>query len=35
MYIGNKSILEEGTHEELLEKEGLYYNLYKSQYLEI
>ena len=35
MYIGNKNILEEGTHEELLEKEGLYYNLYKSQYLEI
>ena len=35
MFIGNKSILEEGTHEELIEKEGLYYNLYKSQYLEI
>ena len=35
MFIGNKSILEEGTHEELLEKKGLYYNLYKSQYLEI
>ena len=35
MFIGNKRILEEGTHEELIEKEGLYYNLYKSQYLEI
>ncbi|MCF0146882.1 MAG: ABC transporter ATP-binding protein [Clostridium sp.] len=35
MFIGNKKILEEGTHQELLKKEGLYYNLYKSQYLEI
>ena len=35
MFIGDKNILEEGTHKELLEKEGLYYNLYKSQYLEV
>jgi ATP-binding cassette, subfamily B, multidrug efflux pump len=35
MFIGDKHILEEGTHEQLLEKKGLYYNLYKSQYLDI
>lgn len=35
MFIGDKNILEEGTHKELLKKEGLYYNLYKSQYLEL
>ncbi len=35
MFIGNKNILEEGTHEELIKERGLYYNLYKSQYLEI
>lgn len=35
MFIGEKNILEEGTHKELLKKEGLYYNLYKSQYLEL
>jgi len=35
MFIGDKNILEEGTHKELLKKEGLYYNLYKSQYLEV
>ena len=35
MYIGNKQILEEGTHKELLEQKGNYYNLYKSQYVEI
>lgn len=35
MYIGNKHILEEGTHENLIKQRGLYYNLYKSQYLEI
>lgn len=35
MFIGEKNILEEGTHSELLNKKGLYYNLYKSQYLDI
>lgn len=35
MFIGNKNILEEGTHEELIKMKGLYYNLYRSQYLEI
>ena len=35
MYIGDKNILEEGTHNELLNKKGLYYNLYKSQYVDI
>ncbi len=35
MFIGEKNILEEGTHKDLIKKEGLYYNLYKSQYLEI
>lgn len=35
MYIGEKSILEEGNHKELLKKDGYYNKLYKSQYLEI
>ncbi|MGG7058208.1 ABC transporter ATP-binding protein [Clostridium tertium] len=35
MFIGEKHILEEGTHNDLLNKKGLYYSLYKSQYLEI
>lgn len=35
MYIGEKSILEEGNHKELLQKDGYYNKLYKSQYLEI
>ncbi len=35
MFIGEKNILEEGTHNELLKKKGLYYNLYKSQYLDV
>jgi len=35
MYIGDKSILEEGNHKELLQKDGYYNKLYKSQYLEI
>ena len=35
MYIGDKSILESGTHKELLEKDGHYNKLYKAQYLEI
>ena len=32
MYIDNGSILEKGTHEELMEKKGEYYRLYCSQY---
>ena len=32
-YVGESRILEEGTHKELLEKKGLYHNLY-SMYLE-
>ncbi len=28
-------IREEGTHQELLEREGLYYKLYQLQYKEI
>lgn len=35
MYIGEKQILEEGTHDSLIKQKGLYYNLYKSQYLDI
>ena len=31
MYIGEKGILESGTHEELMAKGGLYYQLYTSQ----
>lgn len=31
LYIADKGIQEEGTHEELLEKRGLYYNLYTAQ----
>ena len=31
MYISNGSILEFGTHEELMNKHGAYYNLYTSQ----
>lgn len=31
MYIDNKNIAESGSHEELLEKQGLYYDLYTSQ----
>ena len=30
LFIANKGIAEEGTHEQLLKKQGLYYNLYKS-----
>lgn len=30
-YIGEKQILEQGSHEELMEKEGLYYRLHESQ----
>ncbi|MDR1688915.1 MAG: ABC transporter ATP-binding protein/permease [Clostridiales bacterium] len=32
MYIDNGIILEEGTHDELLEKKGAYYELYTAQY---
>ena len=32
MYISNKGIAECGTHEELLEKKGKYYELYMAQY---
>lgn len=31
MYIGEKGILESGTHDELMAKKGLYYQLYTSQ----
>lgn len=30
-YIGDKQILEQGSHEELMKKEGLYYRLHESQ----
>lgn len=30
-YIGEKQILEQGSHEELMKKEGLYYRLHESQ----
>lgn len=30
LYIANKGIAEEGTHEQLLKQHGLYYNLYKN-----
>ncbi len=32
MYIDGGKIMEEGTHDELMEKHGLYYKLYSSQY---
>ncbi len=31
LYIGNKGIAEQGSHDELLEKHGLYYQLYTAQ----
>ena len=31
LYIGDKQILEAGSHEELLRRRGLYYNLYTAQ----
>ena len=31
MYISNKGIAEMGTHEELMQKRGLYYQLYTTQ----
>ena len=30
LFIANKGIAEEGTHEQLLKRQGLYYNLYKN-----
>lgn len=32
MYIDNGRIIEQGTHEELMEKKGAYYKLYTAQY---
>ena len=32
MYVDNGNIMEAGSHEELLERKGLYYDLYMSQY---
>ncbi len=32
MYVDNGDIVESGSHEELLEKKGVYYDLYMSQY---
>jgi ABC-type multidrug transport system fused ATPase/permease subunit len=32
MYIDDGIIIEEGTHEELLAREGAYYELYRAQY---
>lgn len=32
MYIGDKKVLEYGNHQELLNKKGRYYELYKSQF---
>ena len=35
MCVANKTIAEAGTHEELIAKKGLYYQLHKSQYQQI
>ena len=35
MYVSNGTIMESGSHEELLEQKGLYYHLYMSQYEEM
>ncbi len=32
LVLGKGSLLEEGTHQELIDREGIYYNLYKLQY---
>lgn len=32
LYIDNGKIAESGSHDELMAKKGLYYNLYMSQY---
>ena len=31
-YIGDKNIVEAGSHEELMAKKGMYYRLYESQF---
>ena len=31
LYIGNKGILEAGSHDELMAKKGYYYELYTAQ----
>ena len=33
--IGNRNIIEEGTHKQLLEKKGVYYSLYRAQFDEM
>lgn len=33
--IGNRNIIEEGTHKQLLEKKGVYYSLYRAQFDEV
>lgn len=35
MFIGNKNILECGSHDELMKERGRYYNLYKSQFKDV
>ncbi len=35
MYIANQNVAESGTHDELMEKKGLYYKLYQSQLSEL
>ena len=35
MYVSNGTIMESGSHEELLAQKGLYYHLYMSQYEEL
>ena len=35
MYIANQTVAESGTHDELMEKKGLYYKLYQSQLSEL
>jgi ATP-binding cassette, subfamily B, multidrug efflux pump len=32
LVLGKGTLLEEGTHQELIDREGIYYNLYKLQY---
>ncbi|HBT63172.1 MAG TPA: hypothetical protein DEB10_00730, partial [Ruminococcaceae bacterium] len=34
LYIGDRSILEEGSHDELIAKKGLYHHLYTAQTVE-
>ncbi|MDU1855571.1 MAG: ATP-binding cassette domain-containing protein, partial [Clostridium baratii] len=35
MFIGDKKILECGSHNELMKERGRYYNLYKSQFKDV